>query len=569
MRRSANREGAGWIRRGLEIVAPLLTPRLPPEAPFGMLGRLLDGPGDPGAVIEILPLSVEPALRTLEESAANAEAELEGRVPPPPGRRSEIEREVASARGVARSVAAREQRMFRVGFAVFTRGKTLRSAERSRSELDRRLVSSGFRTRIPWFESGPLFSGAVTQPRPDGYWHLLPTSAAAAFYPFVDGSVLERGGVLVGLALEDAAPIVLDRWAHASHSWGIFGTTGSGKSFAAALLATRSRWMRPDLSLAVLDPLGEFGGWARELGGTVLRVGPGSAHRFNPLAALGERTGSGPGERSGRVAAFFSALFPSLRDEETALLDRTLERLYGRSGEPTMTDLVEAVSENSGASPRLAGLLETLRTGSLRHLDGRTTAPLDGNPLVIDLSGIGPEHRGFHLAYLLDLLAHRLESRPGPKLLIVDEAHLLVQHPRVAGFLDALVRSVRHHAAGLLLLSQSPDDFLRTESGRSVLRNLRATLLLRLPIVSPEVRGAFDLSPGEVEWLPRARLPREAGYSEGLLRFGSGHIPLAVVASTPEYEFLRRALAGGPLPGAGGSADAARNAGLSPSPAGA
>jgi hypothetical protein len=37
-------------------------------------------------------------------------------------------------------------------------------------------------------------------------------------------------------------------------------------------------------------------------------------------------------------------------------------------------------------------------------------------------------------------------------------------------------------------------------------------------------------------------LPKEAGYSEGLLRFGPSHLPLAVVASTPEYEFLRTAL---------------------------
>ena len=44
----------------------------------------------------------------------------------------------------------------------------------------------------------------------------------------------------------------------------------------------------------------------------------------------------------------------------------------------------------------------------------------------------------------------------------------------------------------------------------------------------------------EHEWLPRARMPKEAGYSEGLLRFGKWgwKLPIAIVASTPEYEFL-------------------------------
>jgi len=48
------------------------------------------------------------------------------------------------------------------------------------------------------------------------------------------------------------------------------------------------------------------------------------------------------------------------------------------------------------------------------------------------------------------------------------------------------------------------------------------------------------LTEAEHEWLTRARMPAEAGYAEGLLVFGRWmwHLPIAVVASTPEYEFL-------------------------------
>jgi hypothetical protein len=53
--------------------------------------------------------------------------------------------------------------------------------------------------------------------------------------------------------------------------------------------------------------------------------------------------------------------------------------------------------------------------------------------------------------------------------------------------------------------------------------------------------GGYPLfTDAEHEWLPRARMPKEAGYAEGLLVFGiwKWHIPIAVVASTPEYEYL-------------------------------
>jgi hypothetical protein len=71
-----------------------------------------------------------------------------------------------------------------------------------------------------------------------------------------------------------------------------------------------------------------------------------------------------------------------------------------------------------------------------------------------------------------------------------------------------------------------------------MLRNLYTTGLLRLPQVSAETRAFFGLTAAEAEWLPRARLPRESGYSESLWRVGELHLPLAIVASTPEYEFL-------------------------------
>jgi len=44
------------------------------------------------------------------------------------------------------------------------------------------------------------------------------------------------------------------------------------------------------------------------------------------------------------------------------------------------------------------------------------------------------------------------------------------------------------------------------------------------------------------EWLPRARVPKDAGYAEGVwpMAYG-GLLPVAVVASTPEYDWLSAA----------------------------
>ena len=551
MVRAAGRTGVGegksWLSRGVRVDAPVLVTDLPPAVPFGFLGKVLPTSEPVELRLTLRKLSRTTALDVAEKAAAVAEADLETRVNSSDARPSELQHDAESARELAARVAAREQDLWRVGLSFHARGRGRGKAERARAHLIHRLGELGFRTRLPTFETGFLPADpdpGELSPRPAGYWHTLATDAVAALFPFVDESVHEPGGILIGLLLDDANPVFLNRWAHGSYSWGVFGSTGSGKSFAAALWSLRTRWSRPDTQLLFVDPLGEFVGLTRALGGSVVRVGSGGDERLNPLDPVS--TGGDRDAKAGRVGTMLRALFPSLTDAEGALLDGRLSQLYREGREtPTWSDLIATLAQRPGAE-RLNDLLEVFRQGSLRYLDGPTTVSLEGSPLTVDLHAVPPEQLAFHLTYALDALTARLRTDDRPKLLVVDEAHYLARHPATAEFLDQLVRHVRHYRTGLLLLSQNPDDFLTTAAGRSLLRNLRATVLLRLAEVSEVTRDFFQLTPAEAEWLPRTRLPGEVGYSEGLLRFDSGHLPIAIVASTPEFDWLGGLLSGEP-----------------------
>jgi hypothetical protein len=547
-------EGPGWLRDRGRYAAPLLVRELPSEVPFGFLGGLCPTSESVEVLLEAHPIASGRALELLHGARAVAEAELahggDG-----DGRSAQLHAERESAQELGHQVARREQELWRVGIRFTAVGGSTDQAERLRGGLERRLAALGFRTRVPRYAARealapPDLTGSET--RPSGYWQTLQTDGLAAFYPFIDETVLEPGGVMVGLLLQDAAPVFLDRWSHASHSWGIFGATGSGKTFATALTILRTLWMRPEVEVVLLDPLGEFGGFVRALGGTVLSFGAESTVRLNPLDPIS--TGGDRNEKSGRVAAILRALFPSLRDEEAAALDAAVSRLYERGPEvPVFTDLLAEV-ERGPATERLLALLEPFHSGSLRSVNGPTSVNVATNVVSVDFRGIPEDHLPFHLAYVLDWAYGRLRDRPGPKLLVIDEAHLLVRHGTTAEFLDRIVRHVRHFQGGVVVLSQHPDDFLLHPSGRSLLGNLRATFLLRLTHVAPEVRAFFGLTDAEAEWIPRARLPREAGYSEGLLRLGDLHLPIALIAATPEFEFLVRVLASSsPSDGSGGT----------------
>ncbi len=549
------REHATWWRGGRTYRAPLLLRQFPAELPFGFLGRLLPTTEPLDLTCELHRIPTERALEIVHGARTVAEAELSGggggtETP-------ELEAERTAAEDVGRALARRTQELWKVGLRLVAGSTSRPGVEAVRARLAERLAVLGFRSRIPRYEVGatlrpPSLSG--TEPRPTGYWQTLPTDAVASLYPFADESVLEPGGVLVGLALSDASPVFLDRWKHSSHSWGIFGTTGSGKTFTAGLLLLRTRWMRPGVEFTILDPLGEFSGLVRSLGGSVIPIAAGGRGRLNPLDPV--TTGGDRREKAARVGAMLRALFPSLDDLETVALDTAVSRLYARGPEvPTFDDLLGEVERGPRETGRLPRLLEVFRSGSLGRLNGPTTLAEGSGPVSVDFRGVPEDHLAFHLSYLLDWAYGRLRSRPGEKILLIDEAHLLVRSRATAEFLDRVVRHVRHFAAGVLLVSQAPDDFLLTPEGRATLRNLYATAFLRLPEVSADARAFFGLTAAEAEWLPKARLPQQFGYSESLWRVGDLHLPLAVVASTPELRFLSASFGSSP-PTAGAGPEA-------------
>ncbi|HTZ61363.1 MAG TPA: DUF87 domain-containing protein [Thermoplasmata archaeon] len=554
--RAGVEEGATWRRSGGAYSAPLLVAQFPPELPFGFLGRAVPTTEPVDLFLEFHRLPPERALEILHGARTVAEAEIAsgGGV-----RTSELEVERTSAEDFGRAVARRTQELWRVGVRFVATAASRPRVEAVRARLAERLSGFGFRPRIPRYEvraalAPPDLTG--TEPRPVGYWHTLPTDGVAALYPFGDESVVEPGGILVGLALSDASPVFLNRWEHPSYSWGIFGTTGAGKTFAAALYLLRTRWTRPNVEMTILDPLGEFGPLVRSLGGSVVTVGDGGTGRLNPLDPI--TTGGDRREKAARVASMLRALFPSLDDGEAATLDAAISRLYTRGPEvPTFEDLLTEVDDGRAGAGRLPTLLDVFRSGSLSSVNGPTTLSTAAGPVAVDFRGVPADQLAFHLAYLLDWAYGRMRARPGAKLLVLDEAHLLVRSPAIAEFLDRIVRHVRHFDAGILLLSQAPDDFLATEEGRATLRNLRATAFLRLPEVSRATREFFGLTAAEADWLPKARLPRETGYSESLWRIGELHLPLAIVAASEEVAFLTERLGA-----SGGAPGAAPNTGL-------
>jgi type IV secretory pathway VirB4 component len=151
--------------------------------------------------------------------------------------------------------------------------------------------------------------------------------------------------------------------------------------------------------------------------------------------------------------------------------------------------------------------------------DGRADAELEGVATVFSLASWGGDREQL-LAPAMQMILLQLEAeiardQGSPRMVVVDEAEVLLARPRSAAALEALSRRVRKLGTGLMVISQVVEDFLNSPVGNVIVRNCHTKLLLRQEEVAiPAVRAAFGLSPAECDLL------RDASPGSGIVIVG-------------------------------------------------
>lgn len=102
---------------------------------------------------------------------------------------------------------------------------------------------------------------------------VMPSSAAAAGFPFATTDALGDAGVVYGTDATEGTPLLVDRFAWDAGHTVRMGRIGSGKSYAAKLEIIRSLLAIPELQVFIVDPKDEYSSLAEALGGRVYTLG--------------------------------------------------------------------------------------------------------------------------------------------------------------------------------------------------------------------------------------------------------------------------------------------------------
>jgi type IV secretory pathway VirB4 component len=560
--------GARHLEVGTEWVSSFAVTGFPREVHPGWLAPLLTYPGRLDVALHVEPVDPATAAARLTKQLAKLESGRRhtaehGRLHDP-----QVEAATEDAYDLSARVARGEGKLFRVGLYLTIHARSERALHDEVAAL-RSLAASllldakhtTYRSLQGWVSTLPMGLDLI------GMRRTFDTSALSAAFPFTSPdlpaadptSVAAPSGVLYGCNLGSQSLVHWDRFGEKMHNHNsvILGRSGAGKSYLVKLELLRSLYR--GIEIAVVDPEDEYARLAGAVGGTYVHLGARNV-RLNPFdlpvhtRADGRRTA--PKDALIRRSLFLHTVISVLVASELeaagrAALDRGIAATYQSVGitadartwtrpSPTLRTLRDqlATAGQAGdpAAGELAARLHPFVEGAFAQLfDGQTTTHPEGHLVVFSLRDLPDELKPIGTLLTLDAVWRRV-SNPAirrPRLVVVDEAWLLMNQRSGAEFLFRMAKASRKHWAGLTVATQDTADVLSSDLGKAVVANAATQILLRQASQAiDEITQTFDLSAGERQFL------LSADRGQGLLSAGTQRVAFQSLASPTEHDLV-------------------------------
>ncbi|MBP2474874.1 type IV secretory pathway VirB4 component [Crossiella equi] len=557
--------GARHLEVGNEWVSSFAVTGFPREVHPGWLAPLLTYPGRLDVALHVEPIDPATAAARLKKQLAKLESGRRhtaehGRLYDP-----QVEAATEDAYDLSSRVARGEGKLFRVGLYLTIHAPSERALADEVAAL-RSLAASllldakhtTYRSLQGWVSTLPMGLDLI------GMRRTFDTSALSAAFPFTSPdlpaadptSVAAPSGVLYGYNVGSQGLVHWDRFGEGMHNHNsvILGRSGAGKSYLVKLELLRSLYR--GIEIAVVDPEDEYARLAAAVGGTYVHLGARDV-RLNPFdlpihtRADGRRTA--PKDALVRRSLFLHTVIAvlvgnELEAAERAALDRGIAATYQSVGitadartwtrpSPTLRTLRDQLATAGQAGDRaaaeLAARLHPFVEGAFKQLfDGPTTTNPEGHLVVFSLRDLPDELKAIGTLLTLDAVWRRV-SNPAirrPRLVVVDEAWLLMKEKSGAEFLFRMAKASRKHWAGLTVATQDTADVLGNDLGKAVVANAATQVLLRQASQAiDEITQTFDLSAGERQFL------LSADRGQGLLSAGTQRVAFQSIASPTEH----------------------------------
>ena len=358
------------------------------------------------------------------------------------------------------------------------------------------------------------------------------TSSLSVTFPFRSLELVHANGIFYGTNSANNSLVVIDRFALVNANSIIFAQSGAGKSYLMKLELLRS--FLQGVQLFVIDPENEYQALCQALQGSWLDIGSSQLrYNLNPFELTdGQRHSvTALRDKIETLTQLVSLIVEEITINQKAILKNTLWRLY-QVKTPNLVDLYRSLQEQKQTALcwRLQSFLNT-PLASLFTATGQLA--LDNQLTVFGLQQVSATQRPLMMSLLADFVERQTTQSVTKRLLMIDEAWLLLQHQTTKDFCNALVRRARKRYLGVALISQQVADFCDDQTAQAILSQASLRILLRQDSTQlATVANYFNLSDYESQFLGSCQ------QGEALVMADNQHVLAKITALDNEHPLI-------------------------------
>jgi len=361
----------------------------------------------------------------------------------------------------------------------------------------------------------------------------LDSSTAALSFPFMSAELVQETGILFGVNKSNNSLVILDRFNLNNANSIVFAESGSGKSYATKIEILRQ--LIQGTKVIVIDPEREYKLLSETMNGSYIKLSTKSKQKINPFDfATTQRKSSELAEHTQDLIEVISLMVDGLNPREKAAVDKAVLNTYKNSVKqsPILEDFYSEL-HNLGQL-KLCERLEKFITGSLSSVfNSPTNIDLYNRLVIFDIKDVPENLRQIMMLIISIYVQNQVKLSPEKRLLIIDEAWLLLQQEESARFVSGLVRRARKYYLGVSIITQAANDFLNNDYGRAIASQSSLRILMRQDTTTiNKVVSEFKLSEYEQNFL------LTCGKGEALIIADQNHAAVKVVASEKEHPLI-------------------------------
>jgi len=442
------------------------------------------------------------------------------------------------------------EKFFRFGIYLTVYGKTLEEIEKSCSEIESILEAQLVYVKPAILKVEQGFSSTLPLANDElDVANNLNTSPLSTTFPFVSAELSSNEGILYGINRHNNSLILFDRFKMENANMVVFSKSGGGKSYAVKLEIFRSLMI--GINVIVIDPENEYKYLCDTVGGTFIKLSLNSQYHLNPfdLPQVGEDEDTEDVLRSNisSLIGLLHLMLGTVTPEEDSILDLAIRETYAMrditaqsnfkafnaNSFPTMSDLYEVIRNSEGGdslAKRLEKYTEGIFSGVLNH---PTNVRIDNQLVVFNIRDLEEQLRPIAMYTILQFIWNEMRSTLKKRIIVVDEAWVMMQNDDAASFLFGIAKRCRKYYTGLTTITQDIADFMSSRYGKPIVTNSSLQLLLRQsPAAIDTISETFYLTEQEKFLL------LESNVGEGILFAGAKHVAIKVIASYTEDQII-------------------------------